>query len=161
MTSDRIFNALAAHLASQAQAARGIFARSETVAETMGMLAAAPLSWRCILQWQREDDMSHARGVMRVRFLVIVQQAKGLGIDKGADVTVSTDGRDALLKRFHQVAGWVRGIRFTNEDCDQQPMALLSAYWLADPTFPTRQIAGEFATSYGLDPVPLTNITIP
>lgn len=161
MTSDRIFNAIAGYLSPKVVADKGVFAVSETVAETMGMLAASPASWRCILQWQREDDVSGARGVMQAKFLVIVQQAKGLQIDKGADVTVSSAGKDALLKRFNTVAGWVRGLRFPNADTEQQPMKLLAAYWLNDPTFPTRQISGEFATSYGLDAVELTNVTIP
>lgn len=160
MTSDRIFNAIGAYLQPLVEADQGVFSPSETVADTMAMLAASPTRWRCILQWQREDDVPNARGVMQAKFLVIVQQARGLQVEKGADITLSKDGKDALLKRFNKVAGWVRGLRFSNEDTDQQPMKPAAFYWLNDPTFPTRQIAGEFTTSYALTSVPLATITI-
>ena len=161
MTADRLFNRLATYLRAKVEANGGIFAPSETVAETMGMLAVSPVKWRCILQWQREDDTG-ARGEMAMKLLVIVQQAKGLDVDKGADVTITkAGGKDALLKRFHQVAGWVRAIRWTNADVSKEPMKLMAAYWLNDPSFPTRQIAGEFGIKYGLEAVTVEELTIP
>lgn len=160
MTADRLINALAAHLTPLVTAEKGVLALSETVADTMGMLSASPNQWRCILQWQREDDTG-ARGEMLMKCLVIVQQSRGLDIAKGADVTVTKGERKPLLSRFSQVAGWVRAIRWTNPDVSREPMKLLAAYWLNDPTFPTRQIAGEFGIKYGLTPVEVVEIEIP
>lgn len=160
MTSDRIFNALAAHLEPKVVAAGGVFAPSETVAETLALLGLTPTSWRCILQWQRDDDTAN-RGESRAKFLLIVQQGKTLSVVKGADVATGQAGRDAILKRFNAASAWLRAVQFSNPDVSKEPMKQGSAYWLNDPTIPTRQIAGEFMVAYGLDAVDLEGVTIP
>lgn len=160
MTSDAIFNRLAAHLKSLVEGEGGIFAASETVAETLSMLGQSPGRWRCILQWQREDDTA-ARNELRLGVLLIVQQGKGMAIDKGSDVTVSRAGDSALLARFNQAAAWMRAVWFTNEDIAKEPMRQGNAQWLNDPNFPTRQISGEFSIAYGPTAVQLVPLTVP
>ena len=160
MTSDLIFNAVAAYLKSQVEAHQGIFAPSETVAETLAMLAQSPGRWRCILQWQREDDTSTAvRNELRLKLLLIVQQSKGLSIDKGADVTVLRAGDPALLTRFNQAAAWMLAITFTDRDIERSALKQGNAQWLNDPQFPTKQISGEFSICYGPSPVTLVQLT--
>lgn len=160
MTSDRLFNALAAYLSPKVLAAGGVFSPSETVAETLALLAQSPMGWRCILQWQREDDTG-ARNENKLKVLLVVQQGQGLGVAKGASLTLTRPGSEPLLKRFNIVAGWVRAVQFTNPDVEKKPLQQLSAYWLHDPAIPTRQIGGEFAVCYGLDSVTLVDVTIP
>ncbi len=160
MTSDRLFNALAAYLEPKVKAARGVFAPAETVAETLAMLAQGPGQWRCILQWQREEPTGN-RGEMEMRFLVIVQQAKGLGVMPGADMMTDRAGDDPLLKRANKVWRWMRAITFDNADIDRTPVAQGKTQWLTDPNFPTRQISAEFGIRYGLEPVELVHLTVP
>lgn len=156
MTSDRIFNALADYLLPLVTKAGGVFSPSETVAETLSLLATGPTTFRCILQWQRDDD-TRTRGELGAKFLLIIQQGKSLNIAKGADATV---GRDSLLVRFNKAAQWMRAVRFMNDDISSEPMKQLSAYWMHDPSIPTRQIAGEFMVNYGQEAVDIVNLTI-
>ena len=160
MTSDRLFNALAAYLEPKVKKERGVFAPAETVAETLAMLAQGPGQWRCILQWQREDPTGN-RGEMEMKFLVIIQQSKGLGVMPGADMMIKRANDDALLTRANQVWRWVRMITFDNPDIDKTPIAQGKTQWLTDPSFPTRQISAEFGIRYVLEPVELVHLTVP
>lgn len=158
MTSDRIFNCLARHLEALVTANGGVFAASETVAQTLSMLVQGPGRWRCILQWQREDPAQ--RGENELKVLVVVQQAIGLSIKSGEDVTVKRGDDLALLPRANQVFAWLRAVTFDNPDIDKPPLSQGKTQWLADPSFPTRQISAEFAIKYGLEPVNLVHLTV-
>lgn len=161
MTSDRIFAGLAAYLEPRVKAAGGVFSPSDTVDATLGLLAQAPTSWRCILQWQREDDTPN-RNEMRARFLLIIQQGKGLSVNTADGLTLfgASAPQPPLLQRFNTAAAWLRAVVFANTDVRQQPIKQINAQWLNDPTFPTRQISGEFEIFYALQPVPLAPLTI-
>jgi hypothetical protein len=158
MTSDRIFNALAAYLKPKVEAEGGTFSPSETVAETLAFLGQSPGRWRCILQWQREDDTPN-RNELQMKFLVIVQQGKGLPAQAGADVAKARAGDKSLLQRFNETAAWVRAACFTNQDIRREPIKQHNAQWVTDPAFPTRQISGEFSVFYGPSPVTLQALT--
>lgn len=156
MTSDRIFNALADYLSPLVTKAGGSFSPSETVAETLSLLATGPATFRCILQWQRDDD-TRTRGELGAKVLLIIQQGKSLNIAKGADATV---GRDSVLARFNMAARWMRAVRFLNPDISKEPMKQMSTYWMHDPSIPTRQICGEFSVNYGPDAVDIIDLEI-
>lgn len=152
MTSDRLFAAIAKHLAPKVAKAGGVFSVSDTVAQTLELLALSPNAWRCILQFQRDDD-TNTRGELKAKFLVIVQHSKGLEVQHNSGQVLDAGVKKSLLKRFNEVAGWMRAIHFKNTDVDQQPMHQGNAYWLHDKDIPTRQIAGEFSINYGAERV--------
>lgn len=171
MTSDRIFAALAAYLEPRVKAAGGVFSPSDTVDATLGLLAQAPTSWRCILQWQREDP-TKARHEMRLVLLLIVQQGRGLAASPGAGLTLPAHpAQPSLLQRFNTTAAWLRAIVFTDPDIEKAPIAQGPARWITFPAEPaspyglqaawlaqppathTRQIGAEFSLAYGLAPL--------
>lgn len=152
MTSERIFQALADRLSLLVREDRGVFTPSQTVEETMSLLSQAPGSWRCILQWQREDPTGE-RGEMRMKVLLIVQAARGLDVRTGADAM-------PLLARFNKAAAWIRAVYFDNTDIAREPWQQGATQWLVSPDFPTRQISGEFSLRYGLSAVDLVKLTV-
>jgi hypothetical protein len=184
MTAERLLNAIAGFLEPQVTAAGGVFALSETVARTISLLSGSPGRWRVIVQWQRTEPTGN-RGERRMTLLVIVQQSgQNLGVNPGDVITVNrpsalslTTADDGgaptvdsdtaslnnapLMQRCTQVCAWVRSLRFTNQDVQQQwPVMQPGAdYWLNDPAFPTRQIAHEFTVNFGLSQVTEVGVT--
>ena len=167
MTSERILNALATFLRTKTVAAGGVLALSETVANTLAMLGTGmPGSFRVILQWQREAGTGN-RGEREMTFLVIVQQGgQNLSINPGDVVSVTRpagadDNNAALLQRCTQVCAWVRAIKFSNADVQQHMPVCVpgTASWVHDPSFPTRQIAHEFAVRFANEPTTQETIT--
>lgn len=183
MTSERIINAIAAYLRTKTEAQGGVFALSDTVANTISLLSGSPGRFRVILQWQREAATGN-RGEREMTFLVIVQQGgQNLSINPGDAITVSrpsalagtTADSDAptadsdrsnlnnapLMQRCTQVCGWVRAIKFSNPDVQQQMPVCVpgAANWMHDPSFPTRQIAHEFAIRFTNEPTTQEVIT--
>lgn len=161
MTSDVILTAVESHLRPLVVAQSGVLDLSETPQDTLSRLKAGPARWRCILQWLREDAVGEMRGAVDLRILVVVQQSKGLDVKPGRDVQTTRAGDSALLARWHQVCSWVRGLRLQHPQIDCRGWHLGSAYWLFDPDFPTRQIAGEFSLVYGLGPIDLAEVVVP
>ncbi len=178
MTPERILNATAGFLRFKVEAAGGVMAVSETVAHTLSLLSGSAGRFRVILQFQREAATAN-RAERALTMLIIVQQGgQNLSVNPGDAITVSrpaslsattvdNDGpltmdsptaslnNAALMQRCTQVCKWVRGMRFTNADIQQQwpQMEEGAAYWLADPSFPTKQIAHEFTVKYGPEAV--------
>lgn len=160
MTSERIFACLCRYLEPKVQAANGIFAQSETVEETLGMLTSSPGRWRCILQWQREEPVPNARGVHELSLLVIIQQAKGLPAQSGLGAVLAQPGHKALLERANEVFRWMRAVVFDNHDIDKVPLRQGKTQWMSDPAFPTRQISAVFSLNYGLETVTMQHLTV-
>lgn len=152
MTSNRIFEAVSSHLDAQVRQAGGRFDPSETVEQTLALLGQAPGSWRVVLQWM-EDKPTGERGEMQITLLLIVQSGRGLDARPGADAM-------PLLRRFNQVAAWLRGVWLDNADIERAPWRQGNTGWLVSPEFPTRQIKGEFHLNYGLDEVELVRLTV-
>ncbi|WP_395737458.1 hypothetical protein [Prosthecobacter sp.] len=178
MTPERIINAMSAYLRPKVEAAGGVFALSETVANTLSLLSGSPGRWRLILQFQREDGTAN-RGERKLTLLIIVQQGgQNLGVKQGDAITVArpaslsattadNDGpltvdsgtaslnNAPLMQRCSQTCKWVRSIKFLNRDIRQDwpQMQEGAAYWLNDPSFPTRQIAHEFSVLYSQDAI--------
>lgn len=169
MTSERIINAVAGFLRTKVEAAGGVFALSETVAHTLSLLSGGAGRFRVIVQWQREAATGN-RGEREMTFLVIVQQGiSTLGVNPGdgvsvqrpagmlesttADSTTSGLNNAPLMQRCTQVCAWTRSIKFSNADVQQQMPACVpgNAYWLNDPSFPTKQIAHEFTVRFAND----------
>ena len=67
---------------------------------------------------------------------------------------------ESLLARVEQVRGWVRGLRLQHSQIDGKGFAGGRSYWLSDPSFPTRQIAMEFAMFFGRGPTETTIVTL-
>ena len=183
MTSERILNAIAAYLRPQVEDAGGVFALSETVANTLALLSGSPGRFRVILQWQQENPTGN-RGEEEMTFLVIVQHGgQNLGVNPGDAITVTrpsaleatTADSDAptadsdranlnnapLMQRCTQIYKLVRAIKFTNQDIQQQMPQCVPhrAYWLNDTSFPTRQSAQEFKVLFANDATSSTNVT--
>ncbi len=168
MTSERLINAIAGFLRPKVEAAGGVFALSETVAHTLGLLSGGAGKFRVILQWQREAATGN-RGEREMIFLVIVQQGVTLGVNPGDAVTVqrpasmlettqadsstSSLNNAPLMQRCTEVCRWTRSIKFSNADLQQWMPSCVpgNAYWLNDPSFPTKQIAHEFAIRFAND----------
>lgn len=157
MTSDRLFAAIAKHLEPKVVKAGGVFSVSDNVAQTLELLALSPASWRCIWQFQRDDDTT-TRGELKAKFLLIVQQGKGLEPQHHSASVLDDGVRKSLLKRFNETAAWLRAIQFKNTDVDQRPLQQGNAYWLHDRDIPTRQLAGEFSLNYGAEKVAIEYI---
>lgn len=172
MTSERLFNALADLLATDTTAAGGVFSRSETVAQTLSLLSGSAGRFRVILQWQREAPTGN-RNEREMTVLVIVQQGgPNLGVNPGdavsvqrpaamldtthADSTTSSLNNAPLMQRCTEVNGWLRGVTFPAHRDVNQTWPVLEqgpAYWLNDPTLPTRQIAHEWKVRFVQDAV--------
>ena len=159
MTAATILNSLAAYLQPIIEAEKGVFEPSGTVEDTLAKLQQAPGRWRCILQWQREDDLGVSKAVTSMTILVIVQQARGLAIAKGKDVSTNRAGDPSILDRAEFVRDLVRGARFVHDQLDKGFLGKAS-YWLVDPKFPTRQLAMEFTISYGRGPTPVVQVDL-
>lgn len=163
MTSERILNAVAAFLRTKVEAAGGVFAVSETVANTLSLLSGSPGRWRVILQYQRGEP-GGARGVRKMTMLIIVQHGgQNLAVHSGDAVSVKRVGdEEALLQRCTQVCKWARSINFKNQDIAQDwpQMQQGADYWLNDPSFPTRQIAHEFTVNFAQDGVTTEEVTV-
>lgn len=184
MTSERIINTLAAFLTPKVQAEGGILALSETVQQTLGLLSGSAGRWRVIVQFQREAATGN-RGERALTCLVIVQQGgQNLSVKPGDAITVQrpaslsvTTADDAgaptvdnataslnnapLMQRCTQVCTWLRSMRLTNQDIQQQwpQLELGASYWLNDPSIPTRQIAHEFTVRYTQNAVTTETVT--
>lgn len=174
MTSATLLNGIADYLRPKVVAAGGVFALSETVAQTIAALQTGPGKFRVVLQWQRESKTEN-RGEREMTFLAIVQQGVSLGIKSGDTVSVQRPGplsgvtadqetptadnvttvlnSDPLLQCCTRVVNWLRALKLTNTDIIQRfpTCELGGAYWLNDPSFPTRQIAHEFTVRFALD----------
>lgn len=160
MTSARILLALKSYLEPLTTANGGVFELSGTPQGTLELLKAAPVKWRCILQWQREDQVGSS-SAMIMRYLIVVQQAKGLSVDRGADVQTGRAGDPAILSRLTQVCDWLRAAKLEHHQIDSSDMNPRSKYWLIDDSFPSRQAAAEFSLAYGCDPVEGQAIQVP
>lgn len=172
MTSERLLNAIAAYLRPKVVAAGGVFELSADVANTLSLLATSAGRLRVVLQWQRESKTEN-RAEREMTFLVIVQHGiSTLGINSGDGVSVtrpaSLSGSTAddahltadaspasfnnapLLMRCTQVCAWVRALIFSNTEITRRFPACEAgnAYWLNDASFPTKQIAHEFAVRF-------------
>ncbi len=174
MTSARLLNAIADYLTPQVVEAGGVFALSETVAQTLALLQTGPGKFRVVLQWQRERKTEN-RGEREMTFLVIIQQGVTLGIKPGDTVSVQRPGplsgvtadrdtptadnvrttlnSDPLLQVCTTVAAWLRALRFTNADIIQRMPTCEAgdAYWLNDASFPTKQVAHEYSVRFALE----------
>ena len=124
-----------------------------TVEDTLARLAQSPGRWRVLLQWQREEALGSTRTAVEMRFLVIIQQARGMGIDAGADMHKDRAGDPSLRARMELVRGLVRGVRWAHPEIDGAGPQLRSTQWLSDPRFPTRQVSAEFGLIMGLDAI--------
>ena len=160
MTADRILVALGNHLQNLATAEGGTVDLSGTPASTLEMLRQGPARWRIIIQWLRMDQISQA-SAFAMRFLVIVQQGKGLHLQPGRDVQTDRQGDPALLTRLHQVIDWVRAVRFESASIDSNDMNPKAAYFLVDPDNPSRQAAAEFVCNFGMIKVPTVGVPVP
>ena len=158
MTADRILIALGGYLKPLAEADGGTLELSGTPQNTLELLRTGPARWRVILQWQRMDQVSKA-SALSMRFLVIVQQSKGLGVQPGRDVQTDRAGDPALLTRLHQVIDWVRAVKFQSSAIDSADMNPQAAYFLRDPESPTNQAAAEFVVPFGMNK--LEDVVVP
>jgi len=153
MNASTIFASLEAHLRPLIAAQGGTLEICGTVEDTLARLAQAPGKWRVILQWQREEALGSTRTAVELRFLAIVQQAKGMGIDAGADMHKERAGDPALLTRMELVRNLIRAVRWQHPEIDGTGPQLRSTTWLTDPRFPTRQVNIEFSLQIGLDSI--------
>jgi len=151
VTSSRILNALASYLRPLVEQQAGSFELSGEPQSTLDLLRGAPGTWRCILQWQREDRISTHSAAMRMTFLVIVQHNAGLPHATRADVAGSRAGDPALLHRMEQVIAWVRACELKSPAIDTQlPINPQAIGYLAAEEFPGRQVYAEFPIVYGM-----------
>ena len=148
MTSAQILTAIAAHLTTLVTPLDGSVELSGTPQSTLDLLKSAPTRWRCIVQWQRETQLSRG-SAMRMRFLVIIQQPKGLSLATPAKANVDT----ALLTRLDQVIDMVRSMKFVRHDIDGSDLNPKETAFLVDPEFPSRQAYAAFELGYGRAPV--------
>lgn len=160
MTSSRILNALADYLRPLVEQAGGSFELSGEPQSTLSLLRGAPGTWRCILQWQREQRVSTHSAAMRMTFLVIVQHNAGLPLAARADLAGPRAGDSALLERMESVIAWVRSCHLQDERIDGQlPINPQSIAYLTDDQFPGRQVYAEFNVAYGMDGITRVPVT--
>lgn len=153
MTIPTLLNTLASYLRPLVESNNGVWALSETVEDTLALLTQAPNKWRCVLQWQRSEALGETATVANVRFMLVIQQSKGLPATPLAGDATSRAGNPPLLERADQVIAWVRQIRIASTETDRRGPYFSSAYWITDPTIPSRQLAAEFTLTMSLDAV--------
>lgn len=190
MTTERLFNAIAAHLRPLVTARNGVFSLSETPEQTLSLLAASGAGrWRLVQQWQQARPTENIRSQEREMTMLFIVQTPGqiLSINSGEGVSVqrpsgisatttdndgplTTDSslasmdNSALMQRCTQVKDWLRAMAFpTAKDVAQQwpVMQLGREYWLTDKSLPMRQIAHECSVKFLLDGLTLTAVTVP
>lgn len=118
MTPALILTSLEDALKPLVAAEKGILDVSETPNDTLALLCKSPNKWRCILQWAGHDGDEDTHGTSKTGSVaVIIQAAKGLQLDRGADAHRSR-GDDArpILELVSLVNNWIRGILFTDEE---------------------------------------------
>ncbi|MBE7497115.1 MAG: hypothetical protein HS117_19410 [Verrucomicrobiaceae bacterium] len=186
MTAERLFNAIAARLKSRTEAAGGEFDQSETVDQTLSLLAHSAGRFRVILQWQQERP-GGGRGAREMTVLVIVQMGTGVpSVEPGEllsvqrlsalhtstadDAEITADNASAslnnasLMHRCSQVCGWMQALCFPTHDDVAQTWPVMQPgryYWLNDKSIPTVQRAHEFTISFAQDMVTLEPAVIP
>jgi hypothetical protein len=153
MNAPRILTSLDAHLRPLIAAQGGTLEICGTIEDTLARLAQAPGKWRVILQWQREEALGSTRTAVELRFLAIVQQAKGMSIDAGADMHKERAGDPALLARVNLIRDLIRAVRWQHPEIDGTGPQLRATTWLTDPRLPTRQVSIEFSLQMGLDSI--------
>jgi len=153
VNSPTILASLEAYLNPLIRAEGGTLEVCGTLEDTLGRLAQSPKRWRVILQYQREEALGSTRTAVELRFLAIIQQAIGMGIDAGADLHRDRAGEPSLLARMELVRGLIRGCRWAHNEIDGGGPQLRGTQWLSDPRFPTRQLSVEFSLIIGLDAI--------
>lgn len=159
MTSARLLLALEGYLKPIIEANNGVFELSGTPESTLAMLRTGPQKWRCILQWLREDQIGTS-SAMVMRFLVIVQQAKSLAAQAGADISRDRSGDPAILSRLTDVCDALRACKLQSNQIDPRDINPHSKYWLTDESFPSRQMAAEFSIAFGADALPDAKVKV-
>jgi hypothetical protein len=142
---------------------------SETPDETLSLLGLKPAAWRCILQWQGHDGDAATYGSSKVgRIAIIIQTARGMRADRGADahkapVVPGAANERPILELVSLVGQWVRSLLFQDgegqlrDDIEhiksngrRQCFSELSGDWLEfeDVDLPARQYQTTFSIRY-------------
>ena len=118
MTPALILKSLEDALAPLVTAEKGELSVSDTPQSTLELLTNSPAKWRCILQWAGHNGDEETYGSSKVgEVALIIQVAKGLQADRGADAHRSrSEGRRPILELVSLINNWVRGIVFLDEE---------------------------------------------
>ena len=116
MTPDLILSSLEDALRPLVVAEGGALFVSETPEETISLLSVSPKQWRCILQWASHQGDADTYGSSKVgEVSIILQCAKGLRVDRGADAhrpPVTAPEQRPILPLVALTGQWVRSITF-------------------------------------------------
>lgn len=162
MTAILILKALHGHLKPLIEEAGGTLEVSGAPEDTLAKLGHGPQRWRVILQWQSEAREGSTKA-LRGKFLIVVQQAIGLGMAKGTDIWDERAGDMALLARMHQVIRWVIAARPDHPMIDCNSWDFPEAVnFLTDPESKTaaRSMMAEFSARYGIELNPRSTLTL-
>ena len=172
MTPPRLLHLLAAQLDGPVAAEGGRLHVCGTPDDTLELLAVSPEGWRAVLQWQGHDPLPDTRGTGKTgRFAIVVQTARGLRADRGADAWRPPEDADpeadapgankSTLALATYVAGLARACVFLDEAAEPLPDVLhhrvkgrlqavgeLGGDWLEIDGLSARQYQTNFEVSY-------------
>lgn len=154
LTPDAMMTSLQRALEPLVAEAGGVLAVAADPEDALGMLAVAPLRWRLVLVFAGHGDHPEARaGVATAKLACIVQRAKGLPVNNGADATDARGTLPGLLALVSTVSQWVRAVSFP-ADCNVDVAGFAqtgsNALVLDNPA--TRQHQIDFAITLALPP---------
>ena len=118
MTPALILTLLQDALTPVVAAEKGRLFVSETPEETLSLLAVTPKQWRAILQWQGHDGDESTYGSSKVgKIGLIIQTARGLRADRGADAHQSPAGGEEkpILQLVAITGQWLRSLIFRDD----------------------------------------------
>lgn len=153
------------------EAERGVLHVSETPEETISLLSVKPDGYRAILQWQGEDGDDSTFGTSSLaRLAIVLQVARGLRADRGADAHRAADGvvdAKPILELASSVKKHILNFLFVDEEAEEegalradiehikskdrtQCFRFLSGDWLEIEDLESRQYNQTFSIRYAL-----------
>lgn len=139
------------------EAEKGQLNIATDVDDALQLLVTAPNRFRVVLTWDGFGDHPEAiNGVNQMRFLVIVQQARGMSKDPSDSLHRQAHqvGEPPFLDRLEQVSGWFRALRFPGRNCSCEGLALTDSNWVGDAPAKTRAHALTFSLVVAHPPLP-------
>jgi len=121
------------------------------------ILSNAPKKFRVVLMWEGSTAIPDTRGsAARGRVVVVVQQARGLGVKPGDDTHRARAGDMPILERAEQVAAFVRTLRFyqldgnPHSEIECHGWQFLGGDWQPKENAPSRDYNQQFDIGYCL-----------
>lgn len=124
MTPSLLLTSLDSALRPLIEAERGVLHVSESPEETISLLSVKPDGFRAVLQWQGEDGDDDTHGTSALaRIAIVLQVARGLRADRGADAHRPADGivdAKPILHLSDSIKKFLFGLVFVDEEAEEE-----------------------------------------